>query len=80
MEKETDDKVAIPMVKNCKDKFPDLISCSFDKGFHLPANQKDLQEHLGMVVLPKKGKLSSIDKEREYAPDFIKASHQHSAV
>ena len=80
MEHETDDQVAVTMIENCKKKFSTLTACSFDKGFHSPANQKDLQEHLDNVILPKKGKLSLKDKEREFSPDFIKARHQHSAV
>ena len=80
MENETDDKVAVPMVSESRGKFPILTSCSFDKGFHSPTNQKDLQEHLDKVILPRKGTLSVKDKEREYSPGFIKARHQHSAV
>jgi len=80
MEHETDDKIAVAMIENGKMNFPDLTSCSFDKGFHSPANQEDLQEHLTKVILPKKGKLSRKDREREYSPEFIKARHQHSAV
>jgi hypothetical protein len=80
MEKETDDKIAVPMVAESREKFSTLTTCSFDKGFHSPANQKDLQNYLVNVILPKKGKLSAKDKEREYSPDFIKARHQHSAV
>lgn len=80
MEHETDEQVAIPMVEESQKKFSGLTACSFDKGFHSPANQKDLQEHLDNVILPKKGKLSLKDKEREYSPSFIQARHQHSAV
>lgn len=80
MERETDDQVAIPMVEDCKNKFSNLTSCSFDKGFHSPTNQKDLQNHLATVILPRKGKLSLKDQEREYSPEFIQARHQHSAV
>lgn len=80
MENETDEQVAIPMVEASQKKFSNLASCSFDKGFHSPANQKDLQEYLDNVILPKKGKLSLKDKEREYSPSFIQARHQHSAV
>ena len=80
MEHETDEQVAIPMVEESKKKFSSLTACSFDKGFHSPANQKDLQKHLDHVILPKKGKLSLKDKEREYSPSFIRARHQHSAV
>jgi IS5 family transposase len=80
MEHETDDQIAVTMVEDCKKKFSTLTSCSFDKGFHSPANQTDLQEHLDRVILPRKGKLSLKNQEREYSPDFIKARHQHSAV
>ena len=31
-------------------------------------------------MLPKKGKLSQKDKEREHSEEFIKARYQHSAV
>ncbi len=80
MQFETDDKVAVSMVQAAQSKFPRLNACSFDKGFHSPANQKELLEYLDAVILPKKGKLSKKDKEREHSPDFIKARHQHSAV
>ena len=80
MQNETDDQVAVAMVKQAKEYFPNLFSCSFDKGFHSPANHKDLVEHLDFVVLPKKGRLSQDDKEREYSEDFINARYQHSAV
>ncbi len=80
MEHETDEMVAIPMIKEAKEKFPSLNSCSFDKGFHSPANQKELQKHVDNVILPKKGKLSLADKQREHSTDFINARHQHSAV
>jgi len=45
-----------------------------------PANQTDLKTLIEQVVLPKKGKLSKADQEREYAPEFKPAKKQHSAV
>ncbi len=80
MEQETDDKVAVSMVAETKESFSTLAGCSFDKGFHSSANQKDLQKYLDKVILPKKGKLSAKDRAREYSQDFIQARHQHSAV
>lgn len=80
MEKETDDKVAEPMVKEAKSKYHNLSSCSFDKGFHTPFNQIELKKLLDKVILPKKGRLSAADKEVEYSDDFIHARHKHSAV
>jgi len=80
MQKTTDDKVAVSMVKETKALFPRFNACSFDKGFHSQENQKNLKEIIDQVVLPKKGKLSKADKEREYAPEFMQAKRKHSAV
>ena len=80
MQKETDDKIALEMVTTTQLNFPRLNTCSFDKGFHSPENQLQLKEKLEHVVLPKKGRLSSVDKLREYDEDFVQAKKQHSAV
>lgn len=80
MEKQTDDKVAVPIIKEIKEKYPNFASCSFDKGFYSPANKEELGKILDKVFLPKKGKLSIKDKEIEYSEEFVKARQQHSAV
>ena len=80
MEKETDEQVAVCMVKETKERYDTLSQCSFDKGFHSPSNQKALRELLKHVVLPRKGKLSETAKAQEQTESFIKARHQHSAV
>jgi hypothetical protein len=80
MQKETDDQIAVPIIMETKERFPELISCSFDKGFHSPKNQEDLAEILDKVVLPRKGKLSAINKEIENSEDFKEARRKHSAI
>ena len=80
MQKQTDNQVAVSMVEQTLEIFPELNSCSFDKGFHSPTNQQKLRNILNTVVLPKKGRLSKADKEREYSKDFINKRHQHSAI
>ena len=80
MEKETDDQVAVPMVVETKAAFPALASCSFDQGFHSPENQKVLTEHLNVVALKRKGKLSQQAKASETSDEFKQARHKHSAV
>jgi hypothetical protein len=80
MQNETDDKIAVEMVKTTKNKFPSFNGCSFDKGFHSMANQLELKKELEQVVLPKKGRLSAVDKEREYDEEFMQAKKKHSAV
>lgn len=80
MAKQTDDQVTVSMVKETQQRFGDLQACSFDKGFHSPANQQELQAHLTLVVLPRKGKLSQQARAIESGEDFVKARRQHSAV
>ena len=80
MENQTDDQIAVAMVTKAKRKFSALNGCSFDKGFHSPKNQEDLQRLLDNVVLPRKGKLSLKAKEIEHSESFIEARRKHSAV
>ena len=80
MEQLTDEKIAIEMVTQTKNKFPELTIVSFDKGFHNQENQEELKEHLEQVILPKKGRLSEADKLREGSDEFKKLRNQHSGV
>ena len=68
MEKTTDDQVAVALIEQAKARFPAIASASFDKGFHSPANQSALAELIPQVVMPKKGKLSQTQRERERDP------------
>jgi transposase, IS5 family len=80
MEQETDEQVAVVMAQETKQRFAEFNSCSYDRGFHSPTNRVQLEQILDKVVLPRKGKLSVPDKQREHTPEFIQARQQHSAV
>ncbi len=80
MIQQTDEAVAVEMVEATQARFSNLASCSFDKGFYSPANRQDLEQRLGLVVLPKKGRRSKVDQARESAEPFVKARCQHAAV
>jgi len=80
MEKQTDDQIAVAIVKETQALFPSFKACSFDKGFHSPANQTDLKALLEQVTLPKKGKWSAADEARETSDDFVAARKAHAAV
>ena len=80
MEKQTDDQIAVNIVKSAKKSFSDLNSCSFDKGFHSKGNQKELREYLDQVILPKKGRRNREETEWETSPEFRAEKRQHSAV
>lgn len=80
MENQKDIDVAVAMVAEAKTRFAALSVCSFDKGFYSPTNRQQLGEILDQVVMPKKGKLSQVDKQNEYSEEFIASRHQHAAV
>lgn len=80
MEQQTDDKVAVEMIEMARIYHPQLRSCSFDKGFHSPDNQQKLSAMLDHVTLPKKGKWSQADRERESNEEFVAARKQHPAI
>ena len=80
MQQQTDEQVAVSMVAAAKKRFPTLSACSFDKGFHSTANQDQLKEHLELVALPRKGKLSQAAQAEQQSEAFIKARRAHSAV
>ncbi len=59
----------------------DIGSHSFDKGFWSKDNFAILQKaEIDQVILPKKGRHSKEDKERESAPEYKKLRNAHSAV
>lgn len=80
MEKQTDDQIAIDMVAETKKRFSELQSVSMDKGFHSPANQQALKEHVEYVVLPRKGRRTQAIMEQESEAEFVRLRCQHSAV
>jgi hypothetical protein len=80
MLQQADSEVAEAMVIAAKKNYPNLTSCSFDKGFHSPENQRTLPKHLTHVVLPRKGRLSKEAHAIEHSEEFIASRHQHSAV
>ena len=80
LEQQTDDKMAVEMAQGAKDRFPNLAGCSFDKGFYSPDNKRRLGNILDYVILPKKGRLSSKDKEIEKSKEFVSSRRKHSGV
>ena len=71
---------AVPLVEITKELFPDFCAASFDRGFHSPANRTRLDEVLVDNVLPKKGRLSKAERDREQGETFVAMRRQHPAV
>ena len=72
--------IAVPLVEGTLERFPDVQSCSFDRGFHSQSNQTVLGAMLPHVTLPVKGRGTLESKAREADPTFVAARRQHPAV
>ncbi len=57
-----------------------LKAISFDKGFSSQEDRELLELYIPEVVLPKKGRRSQADRQRESAPPWRKRKNAHSAV
>jgi transposase, IS5 family len=80
MEGITDDAIAVRIVEETKQRFGTLRSVSMDKGFHCKDNQVKLKEIVNVVVIPRKGRLSAVDRAIESGAEFVRLREQHSAV
>ena len=83
MEGEKDASQVKPLTERLEEKCADkkILSHSFDKGFWSKANLVTLDATATeQVVLPKRGKHTKKDKEREGSKAFKKLRNQHSAV
>jgi transposase, IS5 family len=80
MQQEVDVDVAVKIIKETRERFPQLSSCSFDQGFHSVQNQRELSGLLETVILPKKGRLSKKDQEQQQQVVFIEGRRHHSGV
>jgi len=80
MQQETDDQIAIDLITQTQDRYPELRVCSFDKGFHSPRNQVELAKKLDRVVLPKKGRCNKQERDRQDSEAFKASRRKHSAV
>lgn len=80
MYNKTDEKVTVPLIRETKEMYPDLNRCSFDKGFYSPGTREELEEIIELAILPKKGKLSGKDKERETEGNFRRGQKKHPGV
>lgn len=57
-----------------------IASLSFDKGFTRAEDRELLRLYVPMVVMPKRGKKTAAESEREGEKQFAKLRRQHSAV
>ncbi len=71
---------AVPLADRTQRRYPQFHSCSFDRGFHSPANRRQLDARLRNNALPAKGRRTVEVRTRESAPAFQAARRHHPAV
>ena len=76
----SDTDIAVSVINETQALHRDLRVCSFDRGFHSPGNRAQLDAMLDLNALPRKGRLSVAEREREQAQAFAEARRQHPAV
>lgn len=82
MDQNADQLETLPLTERLFENYGEQAfgSMSFDKGFSNQEVRKELEEHVDLVVMPKKGRRNAQDRERESARKFVKTKNQHSAV
>ncbi len=71
---------AVAMVTESQKRFADLRAVSFDRGFHSPSNRARLDDLLDCNALPKKGRLTEVERRRQEDGAFVAMRRQHPAV
>lgn len=82
MERSADNQETLALAQRLIERFgeAEIESLSMDKGFSDMADRVELEKQIPMVVMPKKGKRSQSDQEREKDSRFKKLRHRHSAI
>ena len=82
MEKRQDCQETLPLARRLFENYGEdsFESMSFDKGFSRVRDRQELEEQVPLVIMPKKGKLSAEDQERESARKFVRFKNRHSAI
>ncbi len=72
----------VPITDRLLNRLPagSLASISFDRGFSSIENRQLLELEIPSVIMPKKGKLSQVDRDRQRDKKWRKLANRHSAV
>jgi len=79
MQKQQDAGVLIPLTEALLQRYK-IRSLSIDKGFRSRDNYNTLKEKADILVMPKKGKSTQKEYEREHTEEFITLRKCHSAA
>jgi hypothetical protein len=75
-----DRDIVIELADRLLNRYKEIQSWSFDKGYWNKDNKSLLELEIKQVILPKLGKRSSKELEQETSPKFKKLKNKHSAI
>ncbi|MCP5003276.1 MAG: ISNCY family transposase [Planctomycetes bacterium] len=77
----TDEKILIDTMKSLQERFNHKIkAASFDKGFWSPTNLAELSELVELPCLPKKGRRTKKERQREGTEEFGQVRKWHPCI
>jgi hypothetical protein len=74
-----DNQLLIPAIDRIRQHFP-VSACSCDKGYYSKTDVELIELFDIKAYIPKKGKCSVAQLQKESDPAFIEAKHKHSAI
>ena len=77
---QADNQIFLGVVDSVREEYKHVSACSSDKGFYSKIDVQILELFDIKAIIPKKGKRSLFELQRENDADFIKARRAHSAV
>jgi hypothetical protein len=75
-----DNELLLPVIDRIRQYYEKISGCSSDKGFFSKVDVQIMEMFDIKAIIPKKGKRSLSDLQKENDPEFIKAKRAHSAV
>ena len=75
-----DKDFAVPLVEEARKMHPQLDAASFDRCYHSPENQAELDRMLVCNATPKKGKIDEVERERQSDPEFRMMARSQSRI
>ena len=76
----SDTDAAVPVIEATRERFPELLACSIERGFHTRKSQAAFGGRLELNAMPAKCRRSAGRRAHEAHPDFALPPHQHPAV
>lgn len=80
LENEQDRDTVIPTVDRLSERFKEITSWSFDKGYWKKENKAYLGQNVDEVIMPKLGRPNKSEQEEQDGHSFKRLKNKHSAI